>query len=64
MGRHPVLTVLMVVVGVVLLLPGVCALVFMITGGFSGGDPLLILLWAVCFLISAGGIWLLISAFR
>jgi hypothetical protein len=64
MGRHPALTVLMVISGIVLLLPGFCALVFMTTGGFSSGDSLLILLWTVCFLIAAGGIWLLISAFR
>ena len=64
MGRHPVLTILMVIVGIVLLLPGFCALVFMTTGGFSSGDAMILTLWAVSFLISAGGIWLLISAFR
>jgi hypothetical protein len=64
MRRHIVLTVLMVVIGVLLLLPGVCALVFIVAGGFSGVDPSLVLLWIVCLLISAGGVWLIIRAFR
>lgn len=64
MGRHPVLTVLMVIFGIVLLAPGLCALVFMVAGGFSRGDSEFILLWAVCLLISAGGIWLLVRAAR
>ncbi len=63
MGRHPILTVLMVVFGVILLLPGICAVVFIAGGGFSR-DSMLLLLWAVCFLISLGGIWLLVRAFR
>jgi hypothetical protein len=61
--RHVVLTALMVVFGLVLLLPGLCALVFM-SGGFSADDSLLLMLWAICFLISAGGIWLLVKALR
>ena len=64
LGRHPILTVLMVIFGIVLLAPGFCALVFMFAGGFSGGDSQIILLWAVCLLISAGGIWLLVRAAR
>lgn len=64
MGRHPALTVLMVIFGIILLLPGVCAVFFMTASGSFGGDAMILTLWAVCFLISAGGIWLLISAFR
>ena len=63
MGRHPVLTSLMVIFGVILLAPGVCT-AFFVVGMGRGADSLLILLWAACFLISAGGIWLLIRAFR
>jgi hypothetical protein len=63
MGRHPVLTVLMVIFGIILLLPGICAVVFM-AGGGTGSDSVLILLWAACFLVSLGGIWLLVKAFR
>jgi hypothetical protein len=66
MGRHPVLTILMVIFGVILLLPGVCSLFFMVGmgSGSSGGQPLLVLLWFVCFLIAFGGIMLIRQAFR
>jgi hypothetical protein len=64
MGRHPVLTILMVIFGVILLLPGVCSLFFMVGTGSSGTQPLLVLLWIVCFLIAFGGIMLIRQAFR
>ena len=66
MTRHPVLTILMVLVGIILLLPGVCAAGFIITGGLlHGPDAFTWLgLWAICFLISAGGAFLLYRAFR
>jgi uncharacterized membrane protein HdeD (DUF308 family) len=62
-GRHPALTVLMVVVGAILLLPGICAIVFMAGMGASA-DPTLALLWIVCLLIALGGVLLLVRAFR
>jgi hypothetical protein len=64
MRRHIVLTVLMVVIGAILLLPGVCALVFMFAGGFAGVESSIVMLWIVSFLISAGGVWLIVKAFR
>ena len=64
MARHPVLTILMVIGGLVLLLPGVCAIVFMTMGGPGRGDSALVSLWFVCFLVSAGGVVLIIKAFR
>jgi hypothetical protein len=64
MRRHIALTILMVVFGAILLLPGVCSLVFIFAGGFSDGDSGLILLWIACLLVSAGGIWLIVKAFR
>jgi hypothetical protein len=64
MTRHPLLTILMAVTGVILLLPGVCAAAFMVLGGLRSSDPSIISLWLVCFLISAGGTFLLYSAFR
>ena len=66
MGRHPILTVLMVVVGAILLAPGLCALLFIITSGFSigSGDAWIVTLWIICLLISAAGVWLIIRAFR
>jgi hypothetical protein len=63
MRRHPLLTILMVIIGAILLLPGVCALIF--TGAaLYGGEPSRVMLWIVSLLISAGGIWLIVKAFR
>jgi hypothetical protein len=65
MARHPVLTILMAIGGIILLLPGLCAVAFMTMGGLSPGqDSALTSLWIVCLAISAGGVWLLIRAFR
>lgn len=64
LGRHPILTVLMVIFGIVLLAPGFCALFFMFSFGFPDDNSGLVLLWAVCLLISAGGVWLLVRAAR
>jgi hypothetical protein len=58
-GNHAV-RVLMAVVGIILLLPGVCALLFMLGTGF---DTELMGLWIISFLISAGGVALLYGAF-
>jgi hypothetical protein len=60
--RNPALTVLMILIGIILLLPGVCAAVFAV--GMRGGDSGLAGLWMICFLISAGGIALIVNAVR
>jgi lipopolysaccharide export LptBFGC system permease protein LptF len=62
--RAPVLTVLMVIFGILLLLPGVCAIFFMVGMGGSGSDSAITLLWIICLLIAAGGVWLIVRAFR
>jgi uncharacterized membrane protein YraQ (UPF0718 family) len=64
--RHPVLTVLMVVFGAILLLPGVCALVFMVGSGFTLGveDSWILTLWAICLAIAFGGAMLIRQALR
>lgn len=63
--RRPVaVTVIMVIFGIVLLLPGLCSVFFMAGMGGSGLDSPIVGLWAICFLISVGGVWLLIRAFR
>jgi hypothetical protein len=62
--RAPVLTVLMVIFGVILLMPGVCAIFFMVGMGGSGSDSAITLLWIICLLIAAGGVWLIVRAFR
>jgi hypothetical protein len=56
-------SILLFVIGVILLLPGLCALFFMGLGG-GGTDPIFVLLWAICFGIAAGGIALIASAIR
>jgi hypothetical protein len=61
MKRHPALTVLMVVIGIVLLMPGFCALLFMAQPSF-GSD--MVVLWMLCFLVSAGGVLLIWRALR
>lgn len=63
-------TVILVLLGIVMLLPGLCALVF--TLGFLINDPRgtlteggeLWFLWLVCFAISAMGVWLIRVARR
>jgi hypothetical protein len=64
MARNPLLTILMAIGGIVLLLPGLCAIVFMTMGGSGSGNSALVTLWLFCFLISAGGIVLLRNAFK
>jgi hypothetical protein len=51
----------MVVFGIILLLPGVCSLFFMSAMGSGSAGPLVVL-WVICFVISAGGIALLVKA--
>jgi hypothetical protein len=63
-GRAPVLTVLMVIFGVILLMPGVCAIFFMVGMGPSGADSAIALIWAVCLAVAFAGFWLLRRAFR
>jgi|GraSoiStandDraft_1057264.scaffolds.fasta_scaffold150480_2 hypothetical protein len=55
--------------GVILLLPGACAIYFMAGSDFSSGESrqwraLFALIWIVCLLISLGGVLLLLRAFR
>jgi hypothetical protein len=60
--RHIVISIIMVFFGIILLLPGACALFFASMGGPGNGS--LAVLWLVCFAISAGGIALIVKAFR
>ena len=63
MTRHPLLTLLMGFVGFILVLPGVCALGFMIAGDLPRTAGILSI-WAICLLISAGGAFLLYKIFQ
>jgi hypothetical protein len=62
------ITALMLLCGIILLLPGLCAGFFVVasTIGSPGlaGQPVIILLWFVCFAITAGGIVLIGRAVR
>jgi hypothetical protein len=57
------LAVFLVLVGIVLLLPGICSLIFMGQFGAGGGGALAGL-WLLCFAIAAGGIALIAFAIR
>jgi len=61
--RERALSVLMIIVGVVLLLPGLCAIVAMSLFG-GRGDPGLIAIGMACLAISGGGIWLIVAGRR
>jgi len=61
--------ILVVIAGAILLLPGLCAVAFAIslnTGSWMGWPELLPygMLWAVCLLISFGGVMLIRVAFK
>ncbi|NVO16835.1 MAG: hypothetical protein HXX10_22655 [Rhodoplanes sp.] len=54
------LAVLLIIVGAILVLPGVCAVAFAVGIGISDpksfAEPALMLLWVVCVAIAAGGV--------
>ena len=67
-GRNPWVTALLILVGLVLLLPGLCSLVFstmLLTdpGGF-GRDPGILALLLFCFAVGVGGVILIVFAIR
>ena len=57
-----VAAVVLTLLGIVMLLPGICSIFFIVV--LSGGDAVTGLLWLICFAISAGGIWLISYAVR
>jgi hypothetical protein len=63
--RNGWLTAFMVIVGIVLLLPGLCAIVFGVGNlGSSSPDPMITLLVFMGLAVGAGGILLIRSAIR
>ena len=56
--------VLLILVGIILLLPGLCSLAAIVILAGGGLDGRLLLLWMFCFAVSAGGIWLIRYAVR
>ena len=55
----------LLIIGIVLLSPGACALGFMVVSGFDDlGDGWLITLWLICFAIAAGGVAIIWQAVK
>ena len=64
MNRSPTAIVLMVLGGIVLLLPGACAVFFINAFGWpTSNDGGLILLWLACLVVSGFGIAMIVKAF-
>jgi hypothetical protein len=65
-GRNPWVTALLILIGLVLLLPGVCSLIFsaiLIGAGGSGSSDYVPLL-LFCFMVGVGGVALIVFAIR
>ena len=61
--------IVLIVIGIILMLPGACSLVFMaqMASEVRWSDPyvqIIIALWAVCFAVSAIGVVLIVVARR
>jgi len=71
-GRNPFVTALLIFVGIILLLPGLCSLIFVAVAVSQGGlfdagrsiEPMIWQLWGVCLLIGLGGVALIVFAIR
>jgi hypothetical protein len=61
--RNPFVSFLLFVLGAILLLPGLCSLVFVGIGGADGAPTVMALVF-VCLLIGVGGIVMIVKAFR
>jgi len=66
--RNPLVTVLLILVGIILLLPGLCSVIFSVAmlsdSGNLGGDPGILSLMIFCLLVGAGGVALIVFAIR
>lgn len=64
--RYTWVQIAMVVIGVILLLPGLCSLFAMIgMMPWNLSDPffsMVATIWVICLLISAGGAWMIYAA--
>jgi hypothetical protein len=66
-GRNPWVTALLILIGMVLLLPGVCSLIFsaiLIGAGGSGSSAEYVPLLLFCFMVGVGGVALIVFAIR
>jgi hypothetical protein len=66
-NRNPWVTALLILIGLILLLPGLCSVIFstiMLTNGGPGNDTEVLPLLLICFLIGVGGVALIVFAIR
>ena len=62
-GSHGCLSVILALIGIILLLPGICSVIYMTLVLRPGVDPGgLGTIWAMTFLVAAGGIALIVWA--
>jgi hypothetical protein len=59
----------MILVGAILLLPGLCSLGFMAVAITAApreflNDPSIVFIWLIGLAIAAGGVWLIVTAVR
>ena len=66
-GRNPWVTALLILIGIILLLPGLCSLIFSVvflSSGGPGGNPAILLLIILGLAVGAGGVALIVRAIR
>jgi hypothetical protein len=66
-NRSPWVTALLILIGLILLLPGLCSVILtgiMFTNGGPGNDTEFLPVLIICFLIGVGGVALIVFAIR
>jgi hypothetical protein len=66
-ARNPFVTVLLVLLGLIMLLPGLCSIILtglMFSYGGPGNDTEYLPMLLICFLIGVGGVALIVFAVR
>jgi len=68
-GRNPFVTAILIFIGIVLLLPGLCAVILTAVilqdaGGFQGGNGEDISYLVLLFMVGVGGVALIVFAIR
>jgi hypothetical protein len=67
-GRNPWVTALLILIGLILLLPGLCSVILtgilIGAGGPGGNDTEYLPMLLTCFLIGVGGVALIVFAVR
>ena len=67
MNRHPIIASLLALAGLVMLLPGLCVIVLVSRNGLPDSTVVTpvfwLILWSICFAISALGVYFLVKVF-